>query len=62
VRFVAEAEHATGTVVDLSRERDSEWTVAFYPVLRFMTAKGETIEFVSSSGSSPPSRLAGRSR
>ena len=56
-----EAEHATGTVVDLSRERESEGTVAFYPVLRFMTAKGETIEFVSSSGSSAV-RVAGRSR
>jgi Protein of unknown function (DUF3592) len=49
VRFVAEAEHATGTVVDLSRRSDSEGTV-FYPVVRFVTANAETIEFVSSSG------------
>jgi Protein of unknown function (DUF3592) len=49
VRFVAEAEHTTGTVVDLSRRSDSEGTV-FYPVVRFVTANAETIEFVSSSG------------
>ena len=53
VRFVAEAEHATGTVVDLSRRSNSEGTVLFYPVVRFVTANGETIEFVSSSGSAP---------
>jgi len=35
VQFVADAERATGTVVDLSRERDSEGDVLFYPVVRF---------------------------
>ena len=59
VRFVAGAEQATGTVVDLSGETDSEGTVIFYPVVLFMTAEGETIEFVSSSGSSPPSESPG---
>jgi hypothetical protein len=58
VRFVAEAEHATGTVVDLSRRSDSEGTV-FYPVVRFVTANAEPIEFVSSSGSSPASESPG---
>ena len=59
VQFLAEAEQATGTVVDLSGETDSEGTVIFYPVVLFMTAEGETIEFVSSSGSSPPSESPG---
>jgi hypothetical protein len=59
VRFVADAEHATGTVIDMSRERDSEGGVTFYPVVRFTTAAGERIEFVSTSGSNPPSETPG---
>jgi Protein of unknown function (DUF3592) len=59
VRFVAEAEHATGTVVDLSRRSDSDGTVSYYPVVRFVTANGEAIEFVSSTGSSPASESPG---
>ncbi len=54
VWFVAEAEHATGTVVDLFRDSDSDGTVSNYPVVRFVTADGETIEFVSSTSSSFP--------
>jgi Protein of unknown function (DUF3592) len=60
VRFVAEAEHATGTVVDMSRDSDSDGTGSYYPVVRFVTADGETIEFVSSTGSGV--RVARRSR
>jgi hypothetical protein len=59
VQFVAEAEHATGTVVDMSRERDSEGDVSFHPVVRFRTAQGDTIVFVSSYGSSSPSESPG---
>lgn len=59
VQFVAGAEHATGTVVDLSREIDDEGDETFYPVVRFTTAEGQEIEFVSSSGSSPPSESPG---
>jgi Protein of unknown function (DUF3592) len=53
-RFVAGAEHATGTVIDLSRETDSEGRVTLYPVVRFTTADGRTVQFLSSSGSSSP--------
>jgi hypothetical protein len=59
VQFVQRAEHATGTVIDLSRETDSEGSVTFYPVVRFTTGVGKTIEFKSSSGSSPPSHSEG---
>lgn len=59
LQFVAGAERVTGTVIDLSRESDSEGTVTFYPVVRFTTADGRTVEFVSSSGSSPPSESVG---
>jgi hypothetical protein len=59
VQFVADAKRATGTVVDLSRERDSEGDVSFYPVVRFTAGTGETIVFVSSSGSSPASETPG---
>lgn len=53
-RFVSNADSATGTVVDLSRERDSEGAILFYPVVRFTTADGRTVEFRSSSGSGSP--------
>jgi Protein of unknown function (DUF3592) len=53
-RFVSEADRATGTVIDLSRSVDEEGSVTFSPVVRFTTAQGRTIEFVSSSSSSSP--------
>jgi hypothetical protein len=59
LQFVSGAEHATGTVVELSRSSDSEGTVTFHPVVRFTTAEGRTVEFVSSTGSSPPDHSAG---
>jgi hypothetical protein len=54
-QFVAEAERATGTVIDLSRQRDNEGGVVFHPVVVFTTAEGEVVEFVAPFGSSPPS-------
>jgi Protein of unknown function (DUF3592) len=53
LRFVQGAERATGTVIELSEETDSEGDVTFHPVVRFTTAEGRTVEFVSSSGRSP---------
>jgi hypothetical protein len=50
-RFMAGAEHATGTVIDLSEDSTSDGTV-YYPVVRFTTAEGRTVEFRSSTGSS----------
>lgn len=58
-QFVTKAEHATGTVVGVSRETDSDGEVFFYPVVRFTTADGEQIQFKSSSGSSPASHDTG---
>jgi Protein of unknown function (DUF3592) len=60
VRFVADAERATGTVVDLDRRRSSsDGALLFYPVVRFTTANGEAIEFVDSTGSRPPLETPG---
>jgi Protein of unknown function (DUF3592) len=58
-QFVRTAEHATGAVVAVSRETDSDGEVSFYPVVRFTTADGKQIQFKSSSGSSSPSHKAG---
>lgn len=59
LRFLARAERAPGTVIDVSRHTDSEGTVTFRPVVRFTIETGETIEFVSSSGSSVASKSVG---
>jgi Protein of unknown function (DUF3592) len=61
VRFVAEAERADGTVVALDRVEDEDDADLYYPVVKFTTADGRTIEFRSSSGSSPPSHSEGDS-
>ena len=58
-QFLAGAERTDGTVVDLSRSKDSEGSVTFSPVVSFTTAEGRTVEFVSSSGSSSPSHSEG---
>jgi hypothetical protein len=57
-RFVARAEHATGTVVAMSRKED-EGEVSLAPIVRFTTRTSRKIEFVSSSYSSPPSASPG---
>ena len=59
MQFVAKAEHATGTVIELTGEIDSEGDELFFPVVRFTTADGKEIEFESSSGSSPASHSTG---
>jgi Protein of unknown function (DUF3592) len=46
-------------VIDLSSETDSEGKVFVHPVVRFTTAEGRTVEFVSASGSSPASHSVG---
>lgn len=51
--FVASAVTAEGTVVDLQPSRSSD-SVTYKPVVRYKTATGEQIEFVSSTGSNPP--------
>jgi hypothetical protein len=56
--FVARAEVATGTVVDLARSTSSDSTT-YRPVVQFRTRAGEPIEFESSTGSNPPSYQKG---
>jgi hypothetical protein len=56
---MAGAEHATGTVIDLSEDSTSDGTV-YYPVVRFTTAEGRTVEFRSSTGSSSPPDVGDR--
>lgn len=57
-RFVAGAARASGTVVDLEYSRSSDGG-AYYPVIRFVTAAGESVTFRSHVGSSPPSHQVG---
>ncbi len=60
--FVRHTEQADGTVIDLlpSRsERGGKVSISYSPVIEFRTATGQTIEFRSSIGSSPPSYREG---
>jgi hypothetical protein len=59
-RFMAGAEHATGTVIDLSEDFSSDDGTVYYPVVRFTTAEGRTVEFRSSTGSSSPPDVGDR--
>jgi hypothetical protein len=64
--FLAQASTAQGTVIDLVRSRSSSSSSSsssstYAPVVRFVTAKGEKIEFTSSSSSNPPSHSQGES-
>jgi hypothetical protein len=60
-RFVSGSERATGTVIDLSSRTDSDGTVVYHPIVRFTTAEGRTVQFVSGSGSSPAAQSEGDS-
>jgi hypothetical protein len=56
--FLASAQTAEGTVIDLVASRSSDSTT-YRPVVRFVTDDGRTIEFTSSAGSNPPSYSRG---
>jgi len=56
--FIARAQHATGEVVELV-ERNSSDSTTYAPAVRFTTADGREIRFVSSTSSSPPAYSAG---
>lgn len=59
-QFVAGAERATGTVIDLKEDySSSNGHYTYYPIVRFTTADGREIQFTSSSGSSPASESPG---
>jgi len=56
--FLATAQSATGEVIDLLRARSSDSTT-YKPMVRFVTASGQPVEFVSSVGANPPSYARG---
>lgn len=56
--FLDGATRADGTVVDLVRSRSSDSTT-YKPVVHFTTQTGEMVEFISSTGSNPPSYSKG---
>ena len=56
--FTADALEANGVVVDLVSSRSSDSTT-YRPVVEFTTQTGQQIEFVSSTGSNPPSYSRG---
>jgi Protein of unknown function (DUF3592) len=60
VRFVADADRTTGTVVDVESSTDADGYETFYPVVRFTTADGREVEFRSDSGSSSPPSTGNR--
>lgn len=57
--FIRTAARATGTVVELGLDRDSDGSAAYYPIVRFVTASGDTVTFQSRTGSRPPSYEVG---
>lgn len=61
--FLEEAARAEGTVVDLVRSRSSssssDSSPTYKPEVTFVTETGETVQFVSSMGSNPPSYSIG---
>ena len=57
--FLAGASKAEGTVVDLVQSRSSD-SITYKPVVRFIDQDGRTSEFVSTTGSNPPSYSKGQ--
>jgi len=58
--FVASALPATGEVIDFFESRSSE-SLTYRPVVEFVTAQGQSVQFTSPSGSSPPAYSRGES-
>jgi hypothetical protein len=58
--FISDALTVNGTVIDLIRSRSSE-SITYRPVIEFETRSGKRVEFISSSGSNPPSYSQGES-
>ena len=57
--FLTEAAKTEGTVVELAKSRSSDSTT-YRPVVQFTSQSGQAIEFVSSTGSNPPSYSKGQ--
>ena len=58
-RFVATAERATGTVVDLEYRSSGKGGAAYYPVIRFVTRSGDTVVAHTNVGARPPAHQKG---
>lgn len=56
--FVAHANNAHGTVIEMIRRQSSD-SDTYAPVVRFVTEAGEAIEFTSRTSSNPPSYATG---
>lgn len=56
--FIARAQHAAGAVVELV-PRHSDNSTTYAPAVRFTTADGREVRFVSSTSSNPPAYSAG---
>ena len=56
--FIATAERAEGTVIELVRNRSSDSTT-YAPIVEFVTAQGRKVEFRSSTSSNPPAYSRG---
>ena len=57
--FLAEASKTEGTVIDLAQSRSSD-SITYKPVVRFIDQNGRATEFVSTTGSNPPSYSKGQ--
>lgn len=60
--FLEDALTTDGTVIELVRSRsssNSSDSITYKPVVEFVTQDGTTVEFMSSSGSNPPSYTRG---
>lgn len=57
--FIAEASRADGTVVELAPSRSSDGATSWRPVVRFVAADGNAVQFSSSTSSNPPSYSRG---
>lgn len=60
-QLAAKGVQTTGTVIDLSRSRDSDGDVTYRPVVEFVDQSGTRHEFVSKVGSSSPGVSRGES-
>jgi hypothetical protein len=57
-RFLAKASTADGVVVRVDKVRDEKGTV-YYPVVRFVTASGQVVEYTDNVGQKPPAYRVG---
>jgi hypothetical protein len=57
--FVSAASVAQGTVAELVRSQSGSDSPTYRPVVRFIAANGQAVEFTSSAGSNPPSHSRG---